>query len=426
MNFENIRKYLQKSNNLVFVTYAMLASFITYASMYAFRKPFTAASFEGYSLWEIDYKIILIISQVIGYMLSKFVGIKIVSSIKNELRIKYILVLIGISWISLFLLGIFPPPYNFIFMFFNGLPLGMIWGLTFSFLEGRKHTELLGAGMSASFIVASGMVKSVGNSLLINFSVNEFWMPFLTGLIFVPFLILGVLMLSLIPEPDEEDIKSRTKRIPMTKNDRKNFFFTFLPGIVFVGIIYVALNTFRDLRDNFAVEIWELLGFGGNSQILFTSELPISILVLIITGLMIFIKSNSKAFYFNLIIIMLGGAILIIFTYLHSIGFISHLLWMIIIGFGMYLSYVSYHTMLFERWIALFKYQSNIGFLMYIVDAFGYLGSVSVLIYKSFYNSKVNWLDFIVKGSYLVGFLTILFSLFAIIYFKIKEKKLKL
>jgi len=52
--------------------------------MYAFRKPFTAATFDGLTLFGFDYKIILIITQAIGYTLSKFIGIRLVSELEPE------------------------------------------------------------------------------------------------------------------------------------------------------------------------------------------------------------------------------------------------------------------------------------------------------------------------------------------------------
>ena len=140
----------------------MAGAFALYCSMYAFRKPFTAGVFEGLALWGIDYKILLISVQALGYMLSKFMGIKIVSEMSPQKRAFAILGLIGLSWASLLLFAVVPYPYHSAFLFLNGLPLGMIWGLVFSYLEGRRNTELLGAGMSASFIVSSGLVKSLG------------------------------------------------------------------------------------------------------------------------------------------------------------------------------------------------------------------------------------------------------------------------
>jgi NhaP-type Na+/H+ and K+/H+ antiporter len=69
------------------------------------------------------------------------------------------------------------------FMYLNGLGLGMIFGLVFSYLEGRRITDLLGAGLAVSFIVSSGIIKSVSRWAL-SFGIDEFWMPFVVGLAF--------------------------------------------------------------------------------------------------------------------------------------------------------------------------------------------------------------------------------------------------
>jgi hypothetical protein len=368
-------------------------------------------------------KIVLISSQVIGYMLSKFIGIYVVSSMTPAKRIYYITTLLGVSWLALLVFAIVPLKYTWILMFINGLPLGMIWGLVFSYLEGRRNTELLGAGMAASFIVSSGLVKFVGKILIRNFYVSEVWMPFITGLVFIPVLILGIWMLSRIKPPDSYDIASRSERNPMTGKDRSTFFKSFSFGIIWTIIIYIALSIYRDLRDNFAVEIWEQLGYAGNSSVLLTAEIPISISVLIITAFMVLIKKNSVAFYSTLGMIAGGGILLILITYMFANNFISPALWMILTGFGLYLSYVSFHTMLFERWIAMFRIKSNIGFLMYLADSFGYMGSVVVLFGKNFFQPDLNWLSFIVNLAYVTGFLIIVLSIISMLYF-IRKRKL--
>jgi len=405
--------------------FIMTAAFITYCSMYAFRKPFTAATFEGLTVWGIDLKIVLVSSQVIGYMLSKFIGIYVVSSMPSSKRILFIVLLLGISWLSLLGFAMVPVRYMWIMMFLNGLPLGMIWGLVFSFLEGRRNTELLGAGMSASFIVSSGLVKSVGKTLVEDFSVTENWMPFITGSLFIPLLFLGIWMLSRINPPDEMDIASRSERVPMSGKDRTHFLRSFAFGIIWVVIIYVALSIYRDLRDNFAVELWDQLGYANRSSILLVAEIPISVAVLIITAFMVLIKRNSTAFYSTLGMIFGGGVLLIITTILFVNNLISPAFWMILSGFGLYLSYVSYHTMLFERWIAMFRIKSNIGFLMYLADSFGYMGSVLVLFGKNIFQPNLNWLSFMTKFSYVTGGLIVVLSIVSVSYFKQKERSLR-
>lgn len=422
MTKDRITNWLNNSNRVTFSIYLIAASFITYFSMYAFRKPFTAGTFEELSLWGIDYKILAVFSQAVGYTLSKFLGIKIIAELKHNQRIAGILILIGIAWISLFAFAAVPTPFNLLFLFSNGLPLGMIWGVVYSFLEGRRLTELLGAGLSTSFIVSSGAVKAVGRTLILNFGVSEFLMPFLTGLIFIPTLLLGVYMLSMVPPPNQEDIKHRTKRIPMDTKMRKQFFAEFSLGIILVTIIYVFLTIFRDLRDNFAVEIWSAIGFAERSDILATAEIPIAITVMIIIGLMIMLDNNRKAFYVNKLMIITAGLLLLGTTILFEHNLLNPVAWMILNGFSMYLGYIAYHTFLFERWIAVFKIESNIGYLMYIVDAFGYLGSSLILFSKSFLSLELNWLQFFIKVSYITSIVTILAGIATLIYFITKEK----
>jgi len=412
----------RENNSRLQTFYIMTAAFITYCSMYAFRKPFTAATFNDLTIWGIDMKIVLISSQVLGYMLSKFIGIYLVSSMLPEKRIRYILILIGISWAALLVMAVLPVRMAWIMMFINGMPLGMIWGLVFSFLEGRRNTELLGAGMSASFIVSSGLVKFTGRSLIEDLGVQEIWMPFLTGTLFIPLLLAGTWMLGKIKGPDEQDIFYRSRRSPMTGKDRNNFIRSFTFGIIWTVIIYIALSIYRDLRDNFAVEVWQQLGFADNYSVLLTAEIPISVLVLVITAFMVLIKDNSKAFYATLGMIAGGGILLVLFTFMFEQKRVSPAFWMILTGFGLYLSYVSYHTMLFERWIALFRIKSNIGFLMYIADSFGYLGSVLVLFGKNFLQADVNWLSFMIKLAYVTGVLIIILSVFSFVYFMAKER----
>src|SRR5271165_2756689 len=113
---------------------AAIAAFGTYTSMYSFRKGFAAGIYPGEQYFHVDYKVWLVIAQVIGYTLSKFYGIKFIAELKQNQRAKSIFVLIGIGWLALLLFAIIPAPYNIICMFINGFPLGMIWGLVFSYL----------------------------------------------------------------------------------------------------------------------------------------------------------------------------------------------------------------------------------------------------------------------------------------------------
>lgn len=418
-----LKSRLQTVHPALFSIVAGSAAFVTYFAMYAFRKPFTAGVYEGYMVGAFDYKILAISVQVIGYTISKFAGIKIVSEMSPGKRVLAVLALIGFAWLALVGFGAVPAPWNLVFLLLNGLPLGMIWGIVFSFLEGRRFTELLGATMAASFIVASGAVKAVGLALVQHAGISEFWMPFWTGLLFVPPLLIGAFFLSALPPPSEEDEAYRTKRVPMDSAARVRFFKTFATGIVLATTIYIALTIFRDVRDNFAVELWAELGFADQPAILALAEIPIAITVLILIGAMSIVKRNRPAFFMNYWIIGGAGALLIATTVIFQKGGMNPALWMIVNGFSMYLAYIAYHTFLFERWIAHFRISSNIGFLMYVVDAFGYLGSVGILFVKNFTSLDVSWLSFFTTLAYICGAIMIVLAAASIVYFLHLERR---
>lgn len=67
---------------------------------------------------------------------------------------------------------------------------------------------------------------------------------------------------------------------------------------------------------------------------------------------------------------------------------------MVLIGLGLYLPYVAVHTTIFERLIAMTRDRGNIGYLMYLADAFGYLGYVAVMFGKGAFPFAGGFLSF--------------------------------
>jgi hypothetical protein len=187
----SITRWLADAPRPVFSAYAIVTSFCVYFCMYAFRKPFAAATFENQYFFgtDLELKTALVISQIIGYTISKYLGIKVCSEVRPERRARTLIALILFAQGSLILTGLLPGEWKFIALFLNGIPLGMVWGLVVWYLEGRRNTELLLAGLSASFIVSSGMVKDVGRNLL-SAGVSESWMPAAVGMA-LPFVCLA-------------------------------------------------------------------------------------------------------------------------------------------------------------------------------------------------------------------------------------------
>ncbi len=401
---------------------AGLAAFCLYICMYAFRKPFTVSNYGGMQFWGVDYKIWLVVAQTIGYTLCKFYGIKFISEIEKDRRFISLLISMAVAWIALLFFAITPAPYNIIFLLLNGFPLGMIYGLVFSYLEGRRITELLGAILAASFIFAVGFSQSAGKYVLDNWNVGFWWMPFVTGAVFFVPLVFFSWLLNKTPEPDAEDIRMRTIRLPMKKSERKGFVAYFLSGVILLVAIYVLLTMLRDYRSNFASNMWEEMGFGDSAAVFTQSELLPSVLVLIMASSLIFVRNNFKAFVINHILVMTGFAVAIAASFLYLQNNLSPFWWMSLTSLGLYMGYVPFNSMLFERFLASFKYAGTVGFLIYLADSFGYVGSSLILFVRNFSSFTTTWVSFFVNLMIYGGLLGIALTLFSLLYFWKKYK----
>ena len=181
---------------------------------------------------------------------------------------------------------------------------------------------------------------------------------------------------------------------------RKKFFMTYLPGLLPLVLLYILLTAYRDFRDNFAVEIWAALGYGESPEIMTTSELPIAFGVLLVLAFIMVFKDNRTALIVVHGIMAAGTALIGISTLLWQMEIIGPAPWMIAVGLGLYIGYVPYGCVLFDRLIAAVGSVATAGFLIYVTDAFGYLGSVALLLYKNFGHAELSWLDFFVGFSW--------------------------
>ncbi len=384
--------------------------------MYAFRKPFTAAGFDSLAIAGIKYKDALIIAQLLGYTLSKFAGIKIIGELKNRHRGRNILLLIAIATISLLLFAIVPAPYNIVLLFVNGIPLGLVWGIVFSFLEGRRATEFMGSVMAVSFIFSSGFVKSVGKWLMLEQGISQWWMPLATGAVFIVPMLLFVYLLEQVPPPTAEDINQRSERKPMNGTERRSYLRAYLPGIVALVAAYVMLTIVRDLRDNFAADIWMEMGY-NNASVFTQTEIPVSLVILVLMALLTVVRNNYRALQLNHLLVITGLALAGIATWLFTQHILPPFGFMVLTGLGLYLGYVPFNVMFFERKIAALRRPANVGFLMYTADSFGYLGSIGVLLFKNYFSRQISYSAFFIQSVYIVSIAGIVFMLFSLLYF---------
>jgi len=398
-----------------------VAAFSAYFAMYAFRKPFAAATFADHAGWAfaIDYKSALLIAQVLGYALSKLIGVRVIAEFGRQGRARAIAALIGASWLALIGFALIPAPWNIICLFLNGLPLGMIWGLVFSYIEGRRVSEALGALLCASFIVSSGVVKSVA-VLVMNQGVGEYWMPAVTGALFFPLLFAALWLLERLPPPDRHDEAERVARVPMLRGDRAAFLASHGVALALLVAGYVLLTAIRDFRDNFAAELWTAMGYGGVASVFSASELPVAVITLVALGALMMVRDNLRALLAMHVIIFLGAALLGLATLAFQAGLLSPLAYMILTGAGLYFAYTPFNAMLFDRMIAAIGHAGNAGFLIYIADSSGYAGSVALLLYRSLGAAQIHWLPFYIGAAYATSIAVAVLTILSGVYFHFK------
>lgn len=413
-----------KGNTLQTGIYAAVAVFLAYTMIFGFRKSYTVCTFDGLYFAGLHYKTILVVSQMIGYLMAKFYGIKFISELQRLGRYKIILLLVGIAWAAWLCFALVPAPWNAVFLFINGFPLGMLWGVVFSYVEGRRSTDFIGAALAVSFIFSSGFVKSVGGWLLLQFRLSEFWVPFATGLVFAPPLLFFIYLIEKIPAPDEADIAARMNRLPMQAADRKKFVRSFLPGLAACILIYGFATIFRDIRDNFGADMWKEMGYLNQPAIFSKTEIPITLLVLVLIGSMVFVKNSYRAFMLAHLFIAIGFVLAGTATFFFVKKQLDPVWWMTVVGLGLYMVYIPFNSVFFERMIAAFRFTGNVGFLIYLADSFGYLGSVGVLLSKEIGQVQLNWVSFFSNSVLLLSVAGILVTLFSAYYFATKNKEL--
>lgn len=362
---------------------ASAAAFGAYFCMYGVRRPFAVASYEDVApLFGVAYKPLLLTAQVLGYTVSKFIGIRVVAGMPPERRAATILLLVALAEAALVGFGAVPIAWKVPFLFLNGLPLGMVFGLVMGFLEGRRQSEAMLAGLCCSFIVADGVTKSVG-AYLLSVGVPQFWMPAAAGAVFLVPLTGCVWALARVPRPNAQDVAARSHRPPMTRDDRRNFLRKYGPGLALVGTAYLLVTVLRSLRSDFATELWKALGVSAAPATFATSEIWVGLSVAAAFALLVCVRDNRRAFFTSLAM-GLGGLVLGAVTLAgQRAGALPAYAFVVAIGVALYVPYVSVHVSVFERLLAATRDRGNVGFLMSLVDAFGYLGYVAVMLCKS-------------------------------------------
>lgn len=184
-------------------------------------------------------------------------------------------------------------------------------------------------------------------------------------------------------------------------------------------VCYLLITVMRSIRADFAAELWKDLGTSGQPAVFTRSEFYVTICVMLASGLSIFIHNNRIAFFLSLGNSIVGSMLIIIAAVGWNQGFIEDgFMLMVLLGLGLYLPYVSVHTTVFERFLAMTRDKGNIGYLMYLADAFGYLGYVAVMICRNYFGAPDQLLNFFLLTCIVLGAISMLCLAISMIAFR--------
>jgi hypothetical protein len=281
--------------------------------------------------------------------------------------------------------------------------------------------------MAVSFIFAGGLSRSVAVWLRDSWQVPEQWLGFMTGLVFLVPLVIFMILLERVPPPDKDDIEERHVRKPMTRDERRQLFKLYGGGLVAVVLTYMFLTIMRDLRDNFMANMWNELGYGQKPAIFTKTETITSLVVLVLMSLLVLVRKNIKALRLVHWVIAAGFLLAGISSLLFVNGLMDGAVWMQLAGLGLYMGYIPFNCIYFERLIATFRIAGNVGFLIYVADAWGYLGSMAVMLSKEVFKIQLTlkWTEFYPYCVVIFAVVGVMATFFSLIYFNRKFKNIE-
>ena len=398
------------------VAYGIAAAFSVYFCMYAVRKPFAAIPFPDVHFWgtRVDLKTACVISQSIGYLLSKYLGTKICSEVLPHQRARLLLQLILVATFALFLFAIVPNNWKPLAMLMNGLPLGIVWGVVVRYLEGRRSSEVMLAGLSCSYIIAGAITRDIGRDLVIKtWHVPDFWMPVATaGLFFVP-LWLSVQLLDRLPPPNKKDIARRAPRGTMILSERRAFLMHFRLGMFVLLTSYFFLTAFRDFRDQYSAEIFQSMGLADRRAIFSQTEQWAAFATILAAGGLSLFSGHRAAMFATFSVMTAGFALMGLATIAYRSDVLSGYAWMSCLSVGIYLAYVPFGVGLFERLMAGSRLTGTSVFAVQLADGIGYTGSVLIQIYRDLFHGQADRLAFIIPFAEIVSLSGVVLTIFS-------------
>ena len=324
----------------------------------------------------------------IGFFVGKWPAYKYVPSITRSQRPRVLIVLfIGASFCLTGLLpyqGPYSAPLKIISVLIGSIFCSAIFGVEFTYLEGRSNGDVFIAAVNTVVFFGSSLCRAIG-AALIRGGVPGRWMPILAVTLYSPITILSLYCLDAMPNPTEADIASMGERTIMASSEKSAFISNHAFGLTPLLLGFAFAAGFRFLRDFFALEIYR--------EVLDREPEPLDYLLadwiggaFCIASLLAMSRVTDNVRVLMLLLCMFagGGLIIGLATFLFQREWISPELWIISIGVGLTCTITPFSGSLFDRIMACTRTKGTATFLINFGDAVAYVGVFLSLAYKTF------------------------------------------
>lgn len=161
---------------------------------------------------DISPKELLVLAFTLGFALGKIPAILFVSNLPPWKRLKFLLTTVSIAYVLIVgFFSITPTLVQAILVLLGAIPLSSMFGVLTQYLEGRRATEELSAGLSIVLLLGGAVSRCLASSV---FGLLKEWdyVPLIIASAYMPICLVSLVVLDTTPPPTKVDVTQRQER----------------------------------------------------------------------------------------------------------------------------------------------------------------------------------------------------------------------
>ena len=436
-----LRHYMENSTTLI-VIIPSISIALSYLGTYVAKYPLFLVDYDGNNnedtiLLNIPLKDWLSYAFTVGFFIGKWPAYKFVPSITRNQRLRVLVVLFTLT--SFFFTAFLPlkgdggghAAYYYYYsvlkiigIFIGSVCCSAIFGIEFTYLEGRANGDSYIAAVNCVVFFGSSLCRAVASAVIRAGSIEDCWMPLLLVTLYAPITLTSLFCLDAMPNPTHSDIAIMGERTIMLQSEKSAFISNHIIGLCPLLVGYAFACGFRFLRDFFALEVYrEVLGRDpAPIDYILADWVGGALCIALLLGLSR-VTDNTHALFLLHFMFAGGGLVVGVATLMFERGLISPELWIILIGVGLMATITPFSGSLFDRIMACTKTKGTATFLINFGDAVAYVGVFSSLAYKSTRSSESSssstaYLSLFLTGCHAFAVILLITGILSAIYWR--------